>query len=140
MARIDKNDLSYSIRGLLHKMLPHGAPSQEQIAKHLGIGLRTLQRRLYEQGTNYKNILEQTRKKLTMDYIQQRHLTLSEISYLVGFSITANFHRAFKRWTNKSPGEYRERQLYNFFYSLIFFLNKPPDRDGLFSLSPLESK
>jgi AraC-like DNA-binding protein len=107
MSRLDKNNLSHVIKNKIYEMLPLGSPSQTQIADHLGMSLRSLQRKLQEQGTNYKDILEQTRKKLSMDYIQQRHLSLSEISYLVGFSSVGNFNRAFKRWTNKTPGEYR---------------------------------
>ncbi len=64
--------------GFKPKSLPLGASSQNEISLHLGLSLRNLQRKLNEQGTCYKEILEQTRKKLTMDYIQQRHLTLSE--------------------------------------------------------------
>jgi AraC-like DNA-binding protein len=44
-----------------------------------------------------------------MDYIKQRHLSFSEIGYLVGFSCVGNFNRAFKRWTQVTPGEYRHQ-------------------------------
>jgi len=72
------------------------------------MSLRNLQRKLHDQGTSYKEILENTRKKLAMDYIVQQHLSLSEIGYLVGFSSVGNFNRAFKRWTNQTPGDYRQ--------------------------------
>jgi len=108
MARIDKNDLSHVIKNKIFDLLPLGAPSQTVIAEDLGMSLRNLQRKLQEQGTSYKEILESTRKKLAMDYIVQQHLSLSEIGYLVGFSSVGNFNRAFKRWTNQTPGEYRQ--------------------------------
>lgn len=108
MARLDKNDLSHVIKNKIFELLPLGAPSQTDIAEYLGMSLRNLQRKLHDQGTSYKEILESTRKKLAMDYILQQHLSLSEIGYLVGFSSVGNFNRAFKRWTNQTPGDYRQ--------------------------------
>ena len=107
MARIDKNDLTHVIKNKIFELLPLGAPSQTEIAEYLGLSLRNLQRKLQDQGTSYKEILENTRKKLAMNYIIQKHLSLSEIGYLVGFSSVGNFNRAFKRWTNQTPGEFR---------------------------------
>ncbi|KGJ90805.1 AraC family transcriptional regulator [Colwellia psychrerythraea] len=108
MARVDKNDLTHVIKNKIFELLPLGAPSQTDIADYLGMSLRNLQRKLHDQGTSYKEILENTRKKLAMDYIVQQHLSLSEIGYLVGFSSVGNFNRAFKRWTNQTPGDYRQ--------------------------------
>jgi len=108
MARVDKNDLSHVIKSKIFELLPLGAPSQTEIAEYLGMSLRNLQRKLHDQGTSYKEILESTRKKLAMNYIVQKHLSLSEIGYLVGFSSVGNFNRAFKRWTTQTPGDYRQ--------------------------------
>jgi AraC-like DNA-binding protein len=108
MARVDKNDLSHTIKNKIFELLPLGAPSQTEIAEYLGMSLRNLQRKLHDQGTSYKEILESTRKKLAMNYIIQKHLSLSEIGYLVGFSSVGNFNRAFKRWTTQTPGDYRQ--------------------------------
>jgi len=108
LSRIDKSDLTYVIKNKIYEALPLGAPSQLEIASQLGMSLRNLQRKLQDQGTNYKDILEQTRRKLTMNYMQQSHLSISEIGYLVGFSSVGNFNRAFKRWTNSTPSEHRQ--------------------------------
>lgn len=107
LSRIDKNDLANRVKCRIYERLSLGAPSQAEIAEGLGLSLRNLQRKLSEQGTSYKDILEQTRKKLALEYIEQPHLTLGEIGYLVGFASSANFNRAFKRWTGVSPGEFR---------------------------------
>ncbi|MDD1782788.1 AraC family transcriptional regulator [Enterovibrio sp. ZSDZ35] len=111
MSRVDKTNLSYLIENKIIEELPMGAPSQSDVAKHLGFSLRNLQRKLSEQGTCYKDILDATRKRLTLSYIKQPHLSISEISYLVGFSNVANFNRAFKRWLGTAPGEYRQSYL-----------------------------
>lgn len=107
LSRIDRNDLIYQIKNKIYEQLPMGAPSQQQMATDLGMSLRNLQRKLHEKDTGYKELLEATRRRLALDYLTQQHLSFSEISYLVGFSSVANFHRAFKRWTGKTPGEYR---------------------------------
>lgn len=107
LSRIDRSDLIYQIKNKIYEQLPLGAPSQQQMATELGMSLRNLQRKLHEKGTGYKELLEATRRRLALDYLTQQHLSFSEISYLVGFSSVANFHRAFKRWTGKTPGEYR---------------------------------
>lgn len=107
LVRIDKDDLVHSVRNEIYHMLPLGAPTQSEVAKQLCMSLRNLQRKLNEQNTSYKEILEHSRKKLSIEYMKQPHLSLSEIGYLVGFATVANFNRAFKRWTNFSPGKYR---------------------------------
>ncbi len=107
IGRVNKDDLAHAIVNKIYESLPTGTPSQSDIASELNLSVRDLQRKLNVLGTSYKDILENTRKKLTLDYLDQKHLSLSEISYLVGFTNTSNFNRAFKRWTNKSPGEHR---------------------------------
>ncbi|WP_407333142.1 AraC family transcriptional regulator ligand-binding domain-containing protein [Enterovibrio sp. 27052020O] len=111
MSRVDKTNLTYLIESKILEELPVGAPSQADIAKHLGLSLRNLQRKLSEQGTCYKDILDNTRKRLTLNYIKQPHMSISEIGYLVGFSNVANFNRAFRRWEGCAPGEYRHSYL-----------------------------
>nr|WP_241664498.1 AraC family transcriptional regulator [Ningiella ruwaisensis] len=111
LSRIDRSDLIYLVKKKIYDALPMGAPSQNQVAQDLGMSLRNLQRKLGERGTSYKELLETTRKKLAIEYMQQHHLSFSEIGYLVGFSSVGNFNRAFKRWTNLTPGEYRQTEL-----------------------------
>ena len=109
--RIDKDDLIYLVKTIIYRELPMGAPSQNDIAKQLGMSLRNLQRKLVDKGTTYKDLLDTTRKKLALDYIRQQHISFSETGYLVGFASVSNFNRAFKRWTNKTPTEYRSSQI-----------------------------
>lgn len=109
MVRLSKTDLVYTVKCNIIEKLSGGTPSQQEIAAQLGLSLRNLQRKLHEQDTNYKEILDDLRKKLALEYISQQHISLNEISYLTGYNCTGNFHRAFKRWTNTSPGEYRNR-------------------------------
>jgi AraC-like DNA-binding protein len=68
---------------------------------------RTLYNKLEGAGTTFREVLDDTRRSLAEDYIRQ-NLPIYEIAYLIGFSDTANFSRAFKKWTGKSPMEFRE--------------------------------
>jgi len=107
LSRIDRSDLANLVKCKIYERLSLGAPTQAEVAEDLGMSLRNLQRKLNEQGTSYKDILEHTRRKLALEFIDQSHLSLGEISYLVGFASVANFNRAFKRWTGNTPGEFR---------------------------------
>jgi AraC-like DNA-binding protein len=108
LSRLDKNDVVQTVKNSIYEMLPLGTPTQTDIAKQIGLSLRNLQRKLSEQDACYRDLLEETRKKLALEYITQLHLSLSEVGYLVGFANIGNFNRAFKRWTNFAPGEYRK--------------------------------
>jgi AraC-like DNA-binding protein len=73
------------------------------------MSLRNMQRKLKDKASNYKEILEDTRKHLAQSYLKQVNLSLGEVSYLIGFSDRSNFNRAFKRWSKLTPGDYRQK-------------------------------
>jgi len=106
---LDPQKVASEVRELLITLLPSGKSSQKTIANRLNRSLSTLQRQLHNEGTNYKDILEHTRKNLATEYVLDGHLSLSQIAYMLGFSDQSNFSRAFKRWTDSSPREYRHR-------------------------------
>ncbi len=72
---------------------------------------RTLQRKLNDAGTTFNAVVEDTRRELAQRYLKQPDLAISEIAYLLGFSETGNFSRAFKRWAGASPSDYRSQGL-----------------------------
>jgi AraC-like DNA-binding protein len=88
--------------------LHDGIPKQESIADTLHISLRSLQRRLREEETSFKGLLEDTRQALAQQYLRENHRSIGEITYLLGFSEPSNFTRAFKRWTGQTPAEFRD--------------------------------
>lgn len=107
LARFDRNSLSMQVRSKIIERLHDGTPHQESIAHSLNVSLRSLQRKLNNEETNFKTLLETTRRELALHYIRETHRSLGEITYLLGFSEPSNFTRAFKRWTGISPIEYR---------------------------------
>lgn len=110
LKKLDKEDLVTTVKVRIVNSLTQGIPSQEEVAKDLNMSLRNLQRKLGSQGTCFKDILDNLRRTLALQYIKQSRLSLGEISHLLGFSSATNFSRAFKRWTSQAPGEYREHQ------------------------------
>lgn len=79
------------------------------IAQELGLSPRTLQRKLSELGTNFQQVLDQTRHELAKDYLRQRQLNLADIAFLLGYQEQSAFNHAFKGWFGISPGSYREQ-------------------------------
>lgn len=104
----NSDDLVERVRRHLANSLQQGDPSIETIAEKLHLTPRTLQRRLSESSTSYKELVDSLRKELASRYLQESHLGVSEIAYLLGYSEPSAFHRAFKRWFGKSPTRYRQ--------------------------------
>ena len=107
LARFERGSIRRQVELKLLEQLSSGHASQQSVAKVLNLSPRSLQRRLREEGTSYKELLEQTRRDLAARYAKESHLSLGEITFLLGFSEPANFARAFKRWYGVTPTEYR---------------------------------
>lgn len=86
---------------------PGRVPLPEDIAAQLHMSYRTLRRKLQEEGTSFKEIHNEVRMGMAAEYMRQTDLTTQEISVLLGYSEASNFHRAFRAWHEKTPGEYR---------------------------------
>jgi AraC-like DNA-binding protein len=95
------------VRDLLARQLSGGDTSAETTALSLKMSVRTLHRRLSAEGTSHKKLLEELRRKLAASYLRDGGLAISEITYLLGFSEPSAFHRAFRRWTGKTPMQFR---------------------------------
>jgi len=105
---LDPHKVASEVRELLVTLLPSGHSNQTTIARRMHRSLSTLQRQLQNEGTSYQAIREDTRSALARDYVRDDGLTLSQIAYMLGFSDQSNFSRAFKRWTGKTPREFRQ--------------------------------
>jgi AraC-like DNA-binding protein len=95
------------VRELVTAGLASGKTASAHVAEELHVSPRTLARRLEEEGTSFKELTEQVRRSLALRYVGQTDLAFSEIAFLLGFSQTTAFHRAFKRWASQTPLEYR---------------------------------
>ncbi|MEQ5870765.1 AraC family transcriptional regulator ligand-binding domain-containing protein [Sagittula sp. NFXS13] len=76
-------------------------------ARALKVTPRTLNRRLKEEGTSFQEIKDALRRDIAIGALQQRTDSIEKIAFDTGFSAPSNFHRAFHKWTNRTPGSYR---------------------------------
>lgn len=103
----DEAPLLRDVRAAIRDALPHGAATTGQVARTLGLGQRTLQRRLAGLEVSFAEVLDSTRQHLAERYLEGPELSLAEIAYLLGYGERASFYRAFRRWHDSTPAEYR---------------------------------
>lgn len=97
------------VRELLPSVLQGEPPMLEDIAPRLGIAPWTLQRQLAYEGTGFRELIDQTRNDLALDYLRETTLSLTEIAWLLGFSGSPAFQKAYRRWHGVSPGMHRKQ-------------------------------
>jgi len=102
-------EFSTKVRNKLIEHLPSGEPKQEKIALELNVSSSTLKRRLHSENSSFKSLLDQIREQLAIGYLENRELSLTEITYLLGFSESSVFNRAFKRWKGISPKQWQNK-------------------------------
>lgn len=90
---------SAEVRRAVVNALPSGAPNAERVARELGCGLRTLRRRLDEEGTSFRGVVDSARADLARRYLESETLSREEVALLLGFSDARAFRRAYQRWS-----------------------------------------
>jgi AraC-like DNA-binding protein len=93
---------------LVHQLLPTGRCSLQNVADVLGVHPRTLQRELRNSGTEFRGIVDRTRRELVADYLLETRATLSQVSAMLGYGDQAAFNNAFQRWYGMPPGRWRK--------------------------------
>lgn len=102
-----RKSFAQRVRVLVSRQLSGGDPSAEYIAQLLDVSRRTMTRRLKQEGTTFKDIVNDVRRGLARRYLAIEDLGVSQIAPRLGFSHSAAFHRAFRRWYDQTPAEYR---------------------------------
>ncbi len=92
---------------LISSELNGQSPNIDLIAEKMGMAAWTLRRKLANEKQSFNHLLDQTRKALALTYVRDTQHNFTEIAFLLGFSSPAAFQRAFKRWTQSSPGQFR---------------------------------
>jgi len=101
---------SSGVSGEVYQVLmstPGVFPGMEATAESMHMTTRTLRRRLQAEGTSFLAIVDDVRRSLALEYLKTTKMSTDDVAMLLGFSDTANFRRALKRWTGKGPGELR---------------------------------
>ena len=108
-ARKTRQDVGEQVKHALRQSLAGKRPSLQNVAQELGLGLRTLQRRLTDADLTFQQLLEDTRRELAHHYLKRSTVELNEAAFLLGFEDANSFFRAFQVWEGTSPGEWRAR-------------------------------
>ncbi len=106
VAGLDGASTAAQVRQALVPLLASGEPRIADVASELARSPRSLQRALTEEGTTYRDVLAEVRCDLAIEHLRSG-CSVTETTYLVGFSETAAFSRAFKRWTGSAPSASR---------------------------------
>lgn len=92
----------------LKNAIPSGDFSEATIARRLSVSPRTLQRRLAARGMAFRTLVDQVQAQLAMALLAKPELTIDEIAAQLGYAQASSFHRAFRRWTGRTPGDARQ--------------------------------
>lgn len=93
-----EEQMSDAVRRVLWSMLPGGRPDLWRTAEELGVSVRTLQRRLGEEGSSFSRVLDELRRDLSNELLADRAISVSEVAFMLGYSEPSAFQRAYRRW------------------------------------------
>ncbi|CAN7595805.1 AraC family transcriptional regulator [Mesorhizobium amorphae] len=115
LASLDEIDAQSSlpeqVKIVLKRRLASGKPELSDVANALGMGERTLQRRISESGTSFRLLLEASRQELGREMLASGANAADEIAYLLGYQDTSSFYRAFREWEGVTPAQWREQNI-----------------------------
>ena len=106
-AHPDSQSMVDRVHRALIRLLPEGEYALDEIASRLAVSQRTLQRRLNDEGTTFRAVIDDVRQELALRQLQDKGISTEDLAVLLGFSTPSAFYRAFKRWTKNTPGDYR---------------------------------
>lgn len=109
LAGITEKTKTYMVKKWLLANMDSEHLTIELAAKVFAVSVRSLQDQLKKEGTEFRQLLQQTREQLAKKYLQDQY-TVEDITYLLGFSDHSTFRKAFKKWTGLTPKEYRTIQ------------------------------
>jgi AraC-like DNA-binding protein len=95
------------VKWVLRRLLSGSRPDLRMIGKELGMSERTLQRRITEEGTTFRQLLNETRHELVRQYLGNASVEITEAAFLIGYEDPNSFYRAFRSWEGKTPAEWR---------------------------------
>ena len=97
------------VREAIAESLLTGSASEAIVAKRMAMTVRTMHRRLVESSVSFREIRDELLRRRAEDLLRERRVPIGEVSYLLGYAEPSSFHRAFRRWTGLTPGQWRER-------------------------------
>lgn len=107
LTRLREGDLAELVYHVVATLLGHAEVHAGSVARELGMGVRTLQRRLKDEGVRFQDVVDSVRHHRALELVLDPSEPMVAISDRLGFSDARAFRRAFRRWTGMSPDRYR---------------------------------
>ena len=107
LSALDQADIITRVKKIIIQSLPSGNCNKLRVASEMAMSSSALQQKLAERSSSFQDLLGQVRQSLALAYMEQPRVSITEMSFLLGFADTSSFTRAFRRWTGKSPRDYR---------------------------------
>ncbi len=102
------SSISEQVKLVLKRSLASGRPELSNVAYELGLSERTLQRRITEVGTTFRELLVEARQELGSKLLLDLSADIDEVACLLGYQDTSSFYRAFRDWEGVTPSQWRE--------------------------------
>jgi AraC-like DNA-binding protein len=106
-----QSSVAEQVKIVLKRSLASGQPSLSDVAKQLGMSDRTLQRRITEEGSTFRDLLSDARRDLGCHLLTDPTTDIDEVACLLGYQDTTSFYRAFREWEGMPPNRWREMTL-----------------------------
>lgn len=101
---------SHQVKSALKRILASGRPEMVEVAREMGMSERTLQRRITEEGTSFRQLMLETRQEVVRHLLSEPTIEIDEIACLLGYEDTNSFYRAFRAWEGTTPARWRASQ------------------------------
>ncbi len=108
---LEDADVITRVRLAIQQLLPSGAVSEERVANIVDVNSRTLHRRLSENGETFSSLLKEVRMQLAERHLVKDNYNVTEVAFMLGYSDSSAFSRAFKSWFGISPSQFRSAQV-----------------------------
>lgn len=97
-----RRDFVDELRLAIREELSSGNVTIGKMARSLGVGTRTLQRRLNAAGTTFSRVFDEERQTLVQTWLVEGKLAKAEIAFRVGYADINSLYRALSRWRASS--------------------------------------
>ncbi|RJX39167.1 AraC family transcriptional regulator [Paenibacillus pinisoli] len=108
---LNNSSITEKVKWMMKRSLAGGSPDMGKIAKELGISERTLQRRLADEHTSFKQLLAEVRHEQAREYLSDPSLDIKEVAFLLGYEDQNSFYRAFRYWEGDTPSHWRAERI-----------------------------
>jgi AraC-like DNA-binding protein len=102
--------VSHQVKSVLKHSLASGRPEVSSVARELGMSERTLQRRITQEGTTFRDLLSEARRELGQQLLADPACDIDEVAFMLGYHDASSFYRAFRDWEGQTPAQWRENR------------------------------